>query len=216
MEAQIAQLKLAQRTNQLVIVIAEAVEAEVSFWEKQDAKWRMKLQTKGYVGEAGIGNAREGSKVTPEGAFRLGQAFGKKDPGSKTAFRPITASDYWISNPESAYYNTWQQFQTSEMDESLYAYSEHQYEFARLIHYNTDPIIKGAGSAFFLHVENQVLKKLVKLHNSLSVNIPYISTFSGVSQFTLRSVFFIVDTIVDTIPVDNFLRQFAISNFTNR
>lgn len=155
MEAQIAQLKLAQRTNQLVIVIAEAVEAEVSFWEKQDAKWRMKLQTKGYVGEAGIGNAREGSKVTPEGAFRLGQAFGKKDPGSKTAFRPITASDYWISNPESAYYNTWQQFQTSEMDESLYAYSEHQYEFARLIHYNTDPIIKGAGSAFFLHVENQ-------------------------------------------------------------
>lgn len=41
------------------------------------------------------------------------------------------------------------------MDESLYAYSEHQYEFARLIHYNTDPIIKGAGSAFFLHVENQ-------------------------------------------------------------
>lgn len=155
MEAQIAQLKLAHRTNQLVIVIAEAVEAEVSFWEKQDAKWRMKLQTKGYVGEAGIGNAREGSKVTPEGAFRLGQAFGKKDPGSKTAFRPITASDYWISNPESAYYNTWQQFQTSEMDESLYAYSEHQYEFARLIHYNTDPIIKGAGSAFFLHVENQ-------------------------------------------------------------
>lgn len=155
MEAQIAQLKLAQRTNQLVIVIAEAVEVEVSFWEKQDAKWRMKLQTKGYVGEAGIGNAREGSKVTPEGAFRLGQAFGKKDPGSKTAFRPITASDYWISNPESAYYNTWQQFQTSEMDESLYAYSEHQYEFARLIHYNTDPIIKGAGSAFFLHVENQ-------------------------------------------------------------
>lgn len=155
MEAQIAQLKLAQRTNQLVIVIAEAVEAEVSFWEKQDAKWRMKLQTKGYVGEAGIGNAREGSKVTPEGAFRLGQAFGKKDPGSKTAFRPIAASDYWISNPESAYYNTWQQFQTSEMDESLYAYSEHQYEFARLIHYNTDPIIKGAGSAFFLHVENQ-------------------------------------------------------------
>lgn len=155
MEAQIAQLKLAHRTNQLVIVIAEAVEAEVSFWEKQDAKWRMKLQTKGYVGEAGIGNAREGSKVTPEGAFRLGQAFGKKDPGSKTAFRPITASDYWISNPESAYYNTWQQFQTSEIDESLYAYSEHQYEFARLIHYNTDPIIKGAGSAFFLHVENQ-------------------------------------------------------------
>lgn len=155
MEAQIAQLKLAHRTNQLVIVIAEAVEAEVSFWEKQDAKWRMKLQTKGYVGEAGIGNAREGSKVTPEGAFRLGQAFGKKDPGSKTAFRPITASDYWISNPESAFYNTWQQFQTSEMDESLYAYSEHQYEFARLIHYNTDPIIKGAGSAFFLHVENQ-------------------------------------------------------------
>lgn len=155
MEAQIAQLKLAQRTNQLVIVIAEAVEAEVSFWEKQDAKWRMKLQTRGYVGEAGIGNAREGSKVTPEGAFRLGQAFGKKDPGSKTAFRPITASDYWISNPESSYYNTWQQFQTSEMDESLYAYSEHQYEFARLIHYNTDPIIKGAGSAFFLHVENQ-------------------------------------------------------------
>lgn len=63
---------------------------------------------------------------------------------------------------------------------------------------------------------NQVLKKRVKLHNSLSVNIPYISTFSGVSQFTLRSVFFIVDTTVDTIPVDNFLRQFAISNFTNR
>lgn len=31
MEAQIAQLKLAQRTNQLVIVIAEVVEAEVSF-----------------------------------------------------------------------------------------------------------------------------------------------------------------------------------------
>lgn len=155
MEAQIAQLKLAQRTDQLVIVIAEAVEAEVSFWEKQDSKWQMQLQTKGYVGEAGIGNAREGSKVTPEGAFRLGQAFGKKDPGSKTAFRPITASDYWISNPESPYYNTWQQFQTSEIDESLYAYRDHQYEFARLIHYNTDPIIKGAGSAFFLHVENQ-------------------------------------------------------------
>lgn len=86
MEAQIAQLKLAQRTNQLVIVIAEAVEAEVSFWEKQDAKWRMKLQTKGYVGEAGIGNAREGSKVTPEGAFRLGQLLAKKTLAAKRLF----------------------------------------------------------------------------------------------------------------------------------
>ncbi|VFA51073.1 30S ribosomal protein S9 [Enterococcus faecalis] len=38
--------------------------------------------------------------------------------------------------------------------------------------------------------KNQVLKKLVKLLNSLSVKNSFISVLSGVSQVTLRSVFF--------------------------
>lgn len=175
MEKLITQMQVAKITNQLIVVIAEKTQAEVTFWEKIMGKWQLQLKTSGYVGAAGIGEAKEGENRTPEGAFRLGQAFGKKDPGSKTPFRTLRNNDYWISNPESSDYNTWQSFPTSEMDEHLYAYVNKQYEFARVIHYNTNPIISGAGSAFFLHVENggptagcvsvprSVMKRLIKL-----------------------------------------------------
>jgi L,D-peptidoglycan transpeptidase YkuD (ErfK/YbiS/YcfS/YnhG family) len=123
-------------------------------WEKTNSIWSEVLSTSGFVGSQGVGQAYEGSKHTPKGAYTLGFAFGQSNPGTVLPFRQITPNSYWISDVNSDLYNTWQEGPyAGNGNEHLANYANLQYYYAIVINYNENRV-KGAGSAFFLHVSN--------------------------------------------------------------
>lgn len=105
------------------------------------------------VGSAGIGAAREGSKLTPQGTHRLDQAFGRlADPGTRLPYFTTDSRDWWDGNVNSPTYNLHVRRTSSPggASENLLAAGT-SYNYAINIAYNASRV-PGGGSAFFLHV----------------------------------------------------------------
>jgi L,D-peptidoglycan transpeptidase YkuD (ErfK/YbiS/YcfS/YnhG family) len=106
------------------------------------------------VGVNGVRPTREGLGRTPVGVFTLTQAFGNQpNNGTRLPYRYVGRSDWWDENPASPHYN---QLVVSTVSpggnsENLYDAGE-AYAHAVVINYNVNPVVKGAGSGFFLHV----------------------------------------------------------------
>lgn len=107
-----------------------------------------------YVGVHGVGPTREGLGRTPNGVFTLTQAFGSEaNDGTRLHYFRTGPDDWWDENPSSAHYNHRVRSPVSPGGDSEnlldagYAYSH-----AVVINYNVNPVVKGAGSGFFLHV----------------------------------------------------------------
>ena len=85
-------------------------------------------------------------------------AFGRNsDPGTDLPYRQVGYSDWWVSDVDSAKYNTFQSCRPGSWcgfdqgsSEQLGAIS--LYAYAVVIDYNRKPVVAGKGSAFFLHV----------------------------------------------------------------
>lgn len=97
---------------------------------------------------------REGDGCVPAGFFSIPSAFGFKKVETGINFTVVDDKDYWVSNPNSKYYNTMQKETDREYHDGL---SERLanvelYEYAVVIGYNMNPIKKGAGSAIFIHI----------------------------------------------------------------
>lgn len=107
-----------------------------------------------YVGENGIGPTREGLGRTPSGVFTLTRAFGNQpNNGTKLPYVLAGADDWWDENPASPTYNRLVKDSVSPGGNSENLYDAgHPYSHAVVINYNTNPVIKGAGSGFFIHV----------------------------------------------------------------
>lgn len=106
------------------------------------------------VGRHGVGPTREGLGRTPVGEFTLTRAFGNEpNIGTRLPYTLVGPDDWWDENPASPQYNELVRRSTSPggASENLYA-AGHAYAHAVVIDYNTDPVVKGAGSGFFLHV----------------------------------------------------------------
>ncbi|WP_179395085.1 hypothetical protein [Lacticaseibacillus absianus] len=138
----------AQHASQIVAVVASGSYARVTLLNKTASGWQQVLTSSGRVGTNGVGNAYEGSRRTPIGAYPLTLAFGRGgNPGAGLPYRQITAHSYYISNTADPQYNTWQErASSSAKDEHLADYA--QYQYAIVIGYNRGV---GGGSAFFLH-----------------------------------------------------------------
>jgi len=107
-----------------------------------------------YVGVHGVGETREGLDRTPAGVFTLTQAFGNEpNNGTRLAYFRAGPDDWWDENPHSAQYNrrVISSVSPGGDSENLF-YAGNAYAHAVVINYNTDPVVKGAGSGFFLHV----------------------------------------------------------------
>lgn len=107
-----------------------------------------------YVGVHGVGPTSEGLGRTPAGVFTLTQTFGNEaNNGTRLAYFRAGPDDWWDENPASAQYNRHviSPISPGGESENLY-YAGAAYAHAVVINYNTDPVIKGAGSGFFLHV----------------------------------------------------------------
>jgi L,D-peptidoglycan transpeptidase YkuD (ErfK/YbiS/YcfS/YnhG family) len=84
----------------------------------------------------------------------LRRAFGKSATlDTHLNYRQVTTRDVWIDEPASPSYNQWLIEDTSPIvsHETLLR-SDHQYDAAIVVEYNTDPIVPGMGSAIFMHI----------------------------------------------------------------
>ena len=106
------------------------------------------------VGVHGVGHTKEGLGRTPIGVFALTQAFGNQaNNGTRLPYLRAGLDDWWDENPTSGQYNEHvrSRFSPGAPSENLYEAGA-AYAHAVVINYNTDPVVKGAGSGFFLHV----------------------------------------------------------------
>ena len=152
--------------NQLLVVFNETPEQDTAVlvaMEKKGKKWKPVFEPMhagtGRKGFAAPGAKREGDQLSPSGFFRLGQLFcyGKK-VDSRMPFIQATGEDKWIDDPESADYNRYIRGETSAKSYEKLLLNENDYRYCMVIEYNTHPVVKGNGSAIFLHLsEGKVL-----------------------------------------------------------
>lgn len=151
--------QLAGAQQVIVVTPGAGVQARVSAYEyRPDVKLWVRVlgpfdSVAGRKGFALPGEKREGDGKTPSGIYALGDAFGyaeKVDTGLH--YRQSGSDDFWVDDVDSLHYNQWvhgdphaKSFEKMHRDDRLYSEGI-------IVEYNTSPIVKGAGSAIFLHV----------------------------------------------------------------
>lgn len=160
----ISKLKFSNKANVIFLAIQKSQEissCDFYAFEKLDGIWHQVFETEGFVGKNGIKepSARiEGDATTPAGVYSFGMLFGIKDApdGLKKSYKILDDNDYWDADINSDTYN--QYVKGSEMSSNWnMAASEHlvdykeSYNFAAEIEFNKKPVVKGKGSAIFLH-----------------------------------------------------------------
>lgn len=142
-----------------VIVVRPAGEkvfqVQVTARERRGDGWADVLTTRPAVigpnGFAAQGKKREGDGHTPSGVYRFGTAFGPAQSiETGLNYRPATADDFWVDDPQSPQYNRWVHGKPAA--KSFEKLLQPAYKLAAVIEYNTDPVVSGHGSAIFLHV----------------------------------------------------------------
>ncbi|HPC02466.1 MAG TPA: L,D-transpeptidase family protein [Syntrophales bacterium] len=108
----------------------------------------------GRNGFAPPGEKREGDGRTPSGTYRLAYAFGYAGSVStKMPYRQALEDDLWVDDPDAPDYNRWvRRRETSAASCERMKRDDDLYRYGVVIDYNTDPVVRGRGSAIFLHV----------------------------------------------------------------
>ena len=125
------------------------------------------LLYKGYklkcsIGKSGITHSKkEGDLTTPKGLFGLGLLYYRKDKikllKCKIKKRVIKKNMGWCNDSKSKKYNQEISFPFKYGAEKLYR-KDKIYDIFINIKYNQRPIVKGKGSAIFLHLSNKKYK----------------------------------------------------------
>ena len=114
------------------------------------------------IGKNGLKkNKIEGDKSTPLGTFQLGDLYWRPDRVKKPETRlkciPITKNMKWCNDENSKFYN--KEF-TKNIDikhEKLFR-KDYKYNYFILIRYNYKKVVKGKGSAIFIHLTKNYKK----------------------------------------------------------
>ncbi len=146
--------------NQLLVVFNEKAEsnsATLVAMEKKGMQWHVVSATIpagiGRKGFAAPSAKREGDNQSPTGFFRLGQLFCyEKEIDTKMPFIQTTPEDKWIDDPNSPDYNRYIRGITSAKSYEKLLLNGNDYRYCMVIEYNTHPVVKGNGSAIFLHL----------------------------------------------------------------
>ncbi|HBH86150.1 MAG TPA: hypothetical protein DDY17_00910 [Syntrophaceae bacterium] len=135
-----------------------SVSVQVIALERRNGHWKSPfVPMEGVIGRNGFaapGEKKEGDGRTPSGIFPLGTVFGY-EPSFPTMmpYRQVTVDDLWVDDLNAADYNRLvkrgstraSSFEVMKRDDVLYKYGI-------VVEYNTHPVIKGYGSAIFLHL----------------------------------------------------------------
>lgn len=108
------------------------------------------------LGRSGTTHAkREGDGATPVGTFRILQAFYRADrgprPRSRLPLRPIGPGDGWCDDPADRRYNRRVPLPCRSSHEEMWR-ADGLYDLVVDIAWNRGPIVRGRGSAIFLHL----------------------------------------------------------------
>ena len=107
----------------------------------------------GRNGFAAPNTKREGDHKSPSGFYRLGQLFCiDKTVKTKMPYMQITSEDKWIDDPDSNDYNSHIRGLTQAKSYENLKLSDNEYKYCMVIEYNMHPVVKGMGSAIFLHL----------------------------------------------------------------
>jgi L,D-peptidoglycan transpeptidase YkuD (ErfK/YbiS/YcfS/YnhG family) len=110
----------------------------------------------GKKGFADVNHKIEGDYKTPTGVFKLETAFGYlPSVDTKLTYRQTDKYDYWIDDPSSILYNKWVRGNPPATSYEKMRRHDNAYKYGIVVEYNTDPIIKGLGSAIFIHVRRR-------------------------------------------------------------
>jgi L,D-peptidoglycan transpeptidase YkuD (ErfK/YbiS/YcfS/YnhG family) len=126
--------------------------------EKRGAKWQMAFKPFNAVigrnGFAPAGEKREGDGKTPSGIYPLKMTFGYDESiGTKMPYRQTLVDDIWVDDPNADDYNQWvKKTETRAASYEKMRRDDNLYKYGIVIEYNTSPVIKGYGSAIFLHI----------------------------------------------------------------
>jgi len=151
---------LLDNVSQLLIVFNEIPEqnsAVLVAMEKKKKVWQV-ISTPvtvgiGHKGFAAPNAKREGDQQSPTGFFRLGQLFCyDKSVNTMMPFIQTTPEDKWIDDPNSAEYNRHIRGETTAKSYENLKIRSDEYKYCMAIEYNTHPVVKGMGSAIFLHL----------------------------------------------------------------
>jgi len=151
---------LLDSTLQLLVVFNETPEqnsAVLVAMEKKNKVWRV-ISTPipvgiGHKGFAAPHAKREGDQRSPTGFFRLGQLFCyDKGVNTRMPFIQTTSEDKWIDDPNSPDYNRHIRGETNAKSFERLKISSDEYKYCMVIEYNIHPVVKGMGSAIFLHL----------------------------------------------------------------
>ena len=107
-------------------------------------------------GRSGIAaRKREGDGATPMGRFALGRVFFRPDRGPRPATAlatvPLSPRLGWCEDVSSPLYNRLVRLPASSRHERMWR-DDPLYDICVEIAYNDNPVIKGRGSAIFLHL----------------------------------------------------------------
>tara|TARA_Y100000590_G_C15086367_1_gene775898 strand:- start:17 stop:508 length:492 start_codon:yes stop_codon:yes gene_type:complete len=114
------------------------------------------------IGKSGItNNKKEGDLSTPEGVYKINTLYYRKDKIKKIKCevkkKIIKKNMGWCDDVRSKKYNQEITFPYNYSAEKLYR-KDSKYDLLFDIGYNKRPIIKGKGSAIFLHLSNKKYK----------------------------------------------------------
>lgn len=146
--------------NQLLIVFNETPgqnSAVLVAMEKENKNWRVISKPMpvgiGHKGFAAPNAKREGDNQSPTGFFRLGQLFCyDKVVNTRMPYIQTTSEDKWIDDPNSADYNRYIRGETQANSYEKLKIRSDEYKYCMAIEYNMHPVVKGLGSAIFLHL----------------------------------------------------------------
>ena len=118
--------------------------------------WYNKICYKCAYGKNGfIKSKKEGDGCTPIGTFHINKLFLREDRIktiiTKIKTIPIVKNMAWEDNPRKKNYNKLITLPKNSHRERLYR-KDHLYDLILVVEYNTKKIIKGKGSAIFIHI----------------------------------------------------------------
>ena len=150
------------KSTQILLVIDNGSlffnERKVYAFEKKGDDWKIAFEPFNAVigrnGFAPAGEKREGDGKTPSGIFNLQMTFGYDELiNTKMPYRQALVDDIWVDDPNANDYNRWVKKQeTRAASYERMKRDDNLYKYGIVIEYNTNPVIKGYGSAIFFHV----------------------------------------------------------------
>ncbi|WP_319479406.1 L,D-transpeptidase family protein [uncultured Draconibacterium sp.] len=146
--------------RQVLVVFNSAPDdhnANLLVYEKTKQGWQAVFEMMpagiGENGFAPINEKIEGDGKSPTGIFALGQLFTYLDRAdTKMPYQKTTAEDKWIDDPESENYNRYVHGETDAQSYENLLLKSDAYKYCMVIEYNTNPVVKGKGSAIFFHL----------------------------------------------------------------